>query len=86
MDFALRSRDEKIAALQAEVDTLRIQADKTQRRLNAARATSHSQTHASQIQDRKIEQLRRKLHDVRAAHFIERSAAAQELAEARRSC
>lgn len=79
-NVVLRARDKQVTSLQDHNDVLKAQLDSYERRLTNARANAHADARAYQLQERKIEQLRMKLRDVRAASAAQR----RELEDARR--
>ena len=79
-NVVLRARDKQVCSLQDHNDALKAQLDAYDRRLTNARANAHADARAYQLQERKIEQLRMKLRDVRAASAAQR----RELEDARR--
>jgi chromosome segregation ATPase len=79
-NVVLRARDNQVSSLQDHNDFLKAQLDTYERRLINARANAHADARAYQLQERKIEQLRMKLRDVRAASAAQR----RELEDARR--
>lgn len=79
-NVVLRARDKQVCSLQDHNDFLKAQLDAYERRLTNARANAHADARAYQLQERKIEQLRMKLRDVRAASAAQR----RELKDARR--
>jgi chromosome segregation ATPase len=79
-NVVLRARDKQVSGLQDHNDSLKAQLDSYERRLTNARANAHADARAYQLQERKIEQLRMKLRDVRAASAAQR----RELEDARR--
>ena len=79
-NVVLRARDKQVTSLQDHNDFLKTQLDAYDRRLTNARANAHADARAYQLQERKIEQLRLKLRDVRAASAAQR----RELEGARR--
>jgi hypothetical protein len=79
-NVVLRARDKQVSSLQDNNDSLKAQLDAYERRLTNARANAHADARAYQLQERKIEQLRMKLRDVRAASAAQR----RELKDARR--
>ena len=79
-NVVLRARDKQVSGLQDHNDTLKTQLDAYERRLTNARANAHADARAYQLQERKIEQLRMKLRDTRAASAAQR----RELEGARR--
>jgi len=64
-DCVLRARDQQVSSLHEQNVALRAQLETTERRLINARANAHADARAYQLQERKIEQLRTKLQDVR---------------------
>jgi predicted nucleic acid-binding Zn-ribbon protein len=80
INVVLRARDKQVCSLQDHNDFLKAQLDAYERRLTNARANAHADARAYQLQERKIEQLRMKLRDVRAASGAQR----QELKDVRR--
>ena len=79
-NVVLRARDKQVCSLQEHNDFLKAQLESYERRLTNARANAHADARAYQLQERKIEQLRMKLRDVRAASAAQR----RELENARR--
>jgi hypothetical protein len=79
-NVVLRARDNQVSSLQDHNDFLKAQLDTYERRLTNARANAHADARAYQLQERKTEQLRMKLRDVRAASAAQR----RELKDARR--
>ncbi|KAF8498746.1 hypothetical protein F5888DRAFT_1691563 [Russula emetica] len=79
-NVVLRARDKQVCSLQDHNDFLKAQLDTYDRRLTNARANAHADARAYQLQERKIEQLRMKLRDVRATSAAQR----RELKDARR--
>jgi chromosome segregation ATPase len=79
-NVVLRARDKQVTSLQDHNDVLKAQLDAYERRLTNARANAHADARAYQLQERKIEQLRLKLRDVRAASAAQR----RELEDSRR--
>ena len=79
-NVVLRARDNQVSSLQDHNDFLKAQLDTFERRLTNARANAYADARAYQLQERKIEQLRMKLRDVRAASAAQR----RELQDARR--
>ena len=79
-NVVLRARDNQVSSLQDHNDFLKAQLDTYERRLTNARANAHADARAYQLQERKNEQLRMKLRDVRAASAAQR----RELEDARR--
>ena len=79
-NVVLRARDKQVSSLQDHNDILKAQLDSYERRLTNARANAHADARAYQLQERKIEQLRLKLRDVRAASATQR----RELGDVRR--
>lgn len=80
INVVLRARDKQVCSLQDHNDSLKAQLDAYDRRLTNARANAHADARAYQLQERRIEQLRLKLRDVRAASAAQR----RELEDARR--
>lgn len=80
LNVVLRARDKQVCSLQDQNDSLKAQLDAYQRRLTNARANAHADARAYQLQERRIEQLRLKLRDVRAASAAQR----REIEDARR--
>jgi hypothetical protein len=73
-NVVLRARDQQVTGLQDHNDSLKMQLDAYERRLTNARANAHADARASQIQERKIEQLRVKLRDARGSSAGQRRA------------
>jgi chromosome segregation ATPase len=71
-NVVLRARDQQVSTLQEHNEYLKSQFETYQRRLTNARANAHADARAYQLQDRKIEQLRVKLRDVRAGSVAQR--------------
>ncbi|KAH9967380.1 hypothetical protein BC827DRAFT_587885 [Russula dissimulans] len=79
-NVVLRARDKQVNTLQDDNDTLKVQLEAFERRLTNARANAYADARAQQLQERKIEQLREKLHDSRGGS----AALRRELEDARR--
>ena len=79
-NVVLRARDKQVCSLQDHNDFLKAQLNTYDRRLTNARANAHADARAYQLQERKNEQLRMKLRDVRAVSAAQR----RELKDARR--
>ncbi|KAH9975822.1 hypothetical protein BGW80DRAFT_65413 [Lactifluus volemus] len=71
-NVVLRARDQQVSSLHDHNESLKSQLDASQRRLTNARANAHADARAYQLQERKIEQLRIKLRDVRAGSIAQR--------------
>ena len=72
IDCVLRARDQQVTSLHDQNTTLKAQLETTERRLTNSRANAHADARAYQLQERKIEQLRMKLRDVRAGSAAQR--------------
>jgi hypothetical protein len=79
-NVVLRARDKQVCSLQDHNDFLKAQLDTYDRRLTNARANAYADARAYQLQERKTEQLRMKLRDVRTTSAAQR----RELEDARR--
>ena len=73
-DVVLRARDQQVNGLQDHNETLKAQLHTYERRLTNALANAHADARASQLQERKIEQLRVKLRDGRESSAAQRRA------------
>src|SRR6266446_6081990 len=71
-NVVLRARDKQVCTLQDHNDALKAQLEAYDRRLTNARANAHADARAYQLQERKIEQLRMRLRDARAASATQR--------------
>ncbi|KAI0305989.1 hypothetical protein B0F90DRAFT_1695184 [Multifurca ochricompacta] len=71
-DAVLRARDQQVSAFQEQNKFLAAQLETSERRLTNARANAHADARAFQLQERKIEQLRMKLRDVRSGSAAQR--------------
>lgn len=80
IDCVLRARDQQVSTLHEQSTALKVQLETTERRLTNARANAHADARAYQLQERKIEQLRMKLRDVRGGSAAQR----RELEDAKR--
>ncbi|KAN0137086.1 hypothetical protein V8E53_005083 [Lactarius tabidus] len=80
IDCVLRARDQQVSTLHDQNTALKAQLETTERRLTNSRANAHADARAYQLQERKIEQLRMKLRDVRGSSAAQR----RELEDARR--
>ena len=72
IDCVLRARDKQVSALHEKNTALKVQLETTGRRLTNARANAHADARAYQLQERKIEQLRMKLRDIRGVSAAQR--------------
>ena len=72
IDCVLRARDQQVTSLHEQNTTLKAQLETTERRLTNSRANAHADARAYQLQERKIEQLRMKLRDVRGGSAAQR--------------
>ncbi|TFY83651.1 hypothetical protein EWM64_g371 [Hericium alpestre] len=82
--MAVHTREEKIHTLQEENKTLRVHAEKRQRRLNAAQSAARNQAQLQRVQERKIDHLRSRMRSQRAESSTQRIALEQELEKATR--
>lgn len=73
-NVVLRARDQQVSSLQEHNDSLQVQVDAYERRLNNARANAHADARGHQLQERKIEQLRAKLRGAREGSATQRRA------------
>jgi chromosome segregation ATPase len=73
-NVVLRARDQQVSSLQDLNDSLQVQVDAYERRLNNARANAHADARGHQLQERKIEQLRAKLRGAREGSASQRRA------------
>ena len=73
-NVVLRARDQQVSTLQEYNDSLKEQLEIYERRLTNARANAHADARAYQLQERRIEQMRLKLRDMRAASAAQRRA------------
>ena len=73
-NVVLRARDQQVSTLQEYNDSLKEQLEIYERRLTNARANAHADARAYQLQERRIEQMRMKLRDMRAASAAQRRA------------
>jgi chromosome segregation ATPase len=71
-DCVLRARDQQVSTLNEQSTVLKAQLETTERRLTNARANAHADARAYQLQERKIEQLRMKLRDIRGGSAAQR--------------
>ena len=72
IDCVLRARDQQVSTLHEQSTALKTQLETTERRLTNARANAHADARAYQLQERKIEQLRMKLRDIRGKSAAQR--------------
>ncbi|KAI9464530.1 hypothetical protein BJY52DRAFT_824544 [Lactarius psammicola] len=79
-DCVLRARDQQVSTLHEQTTVLKAQLETTERRLTNARTNAHADARAYQLQERKIEQLRMKLRDIRGGSAAQR----RELEEVKR--
>ncbi|KAF8260690.1 hypothetical protein EI94DRAFT_879852 [Lactarius quietus] len=80
IDCVLRARDQQVSTLHDQTTSLKAQLETTERRLTNARANAHADARVYQLQERKIEQLRMKLRDIRGGSATQR----RELEDAKR--
>ncbi|KAH9072236.1 hypothetical protein EDB83DRAFT_206972 [Lactarius deliciosus] len=71
-DCVLRARDQQVSTLHEQSMALKAQLETTERRLTNARANAHADARAFQLQERKFEQLRMKLRDIRGGSAAQR--------------
>ncbi|KAH9000208.1 hypothetical protein EDB92DRAFT_475538 [Lactarius akahatsu] len=71
-DCVLRARDQQVSTLHEQSIALKAQLETTERRLTNARANAHADARAFQLQERKFEQLRMKLRDIRGGSAAQR--------------
>ena len=72
IDCVLRARDQQVSTLHEQNTALKAQLETTGRRLTNARSNAHADARAYQLQERKIEQLRMKLRDIRGGSAAQR--------------
>lgn len=72
IDCVLRARDQQVSTLHEEATSLKVRLETTERRLTNARANAHADARAYNLQERKIEQLRMKLRDIRGGSAAQR--------------
>ncbi|TFY72454.1 hypothetical protein EVG20_g541 [Dentipellis fragilis] len=82
LTLAVHARDEKIHAIQEENQTLKLQVEKMQRKLNASQTAARNQTQAQRVQERKLDFLRGRMHGLRAEASAQRGALEKELESA----